>query len=263
MNASLRVRPAAVAGTFYPADPAGLRESLASAFADARSDDGPPPKALIAPHAGYVYSGPVAASAYRTLEGRTGIERVVVLGPSHFVPFRGLAVTEAGAFATPLGEVRVDRGGCEVAASAEAVRRSDVPHGPEHSLEVHLPFLQTVLGDVGIVPLVVGDAGPREVADVLGPLWDDGTLVVVSSDLSHYLDYETAVAVDRRTADAIVALDAAAVGDRDACGSRPIRGLLVAAREREMAARLLDLRNSGDTAGDRSRVVGYGAFAFA
>jgi MEMO1 family protein len=260
----IRVRPAAVAGAFYPAHQPQVEEALADAFAGARQTEGlPPAKALVAPHAGWVYSGPIAASAYRTLEGREEIERVVLLGPSHYVPFAGLAASSADAFQTPLGQVPLDGAARELALSAPAVVLNDTAHAPEHSLEVQLPFLQEVLGDAfSLLPLAVGFAEPEEVAAVLDAVWGGPeTLVVVSTDLSHYLDYEKAGARDRRTADAVLALDADSIGERDACGHRGLRGLLTVARARDMRVHLLDLRNSGDTAGDPGRVVGYGAFA--
>jgi AmmeMemoRadiSam system protein B len=262
------VRPAAVAGAFYPAEPRQLRADLESYLREAE----PPasaraPKALVAPHAGYVYSGPVAASAFRALDGHEGaIRRVVLLGPSHFVPLAGAALPQWTRFATPLGEIAVDPEAravlTEGRASTSAVEIADRPHAREHSLEVELPFLQVVLGDFALVPLAVGDALPEEVARLLDLLWGgDETLIVVSTDLSHYLDAESAERKDRATADAIVALDAGRVGPDDACGRHPLRGLLVAARRRGLTSTLLDLRHSGDTAGDRRRVVGYGAFA--
>lgn len=260
-------RPPAVAGAFYPATPAGLRDALAASFAAAvePAPDAPVPKALVVPHAGYVYSGPVAASAYLRLRpGRERVRRVVLLGPSHRVPVRGMAVSGLDVFATPLGEVPVDAGARTRVASMPGVTVADAPHAFEHSLEVQLPFLQTVLDDFALVPLAVGDATTAEVAAVLDALWGGPeTLVVVSTDLSHYHPYERARALDRRTAGAILDLDAGGVGDRDACGAHPLRGLLAVARRRGLRIELLDLRSSGDTAGDRDRVVGYGAFAIA
>jgi MEMO1 family protein len=264
MNAS-RVRPAAVAGTFYPARPEDLRSSVAILLeaAAAPAPSAPPPKALIAPHAGYVYSGPVAATAFRRLgTAAAAVRRVVLLGPSHRVPFHGLGLPAAGGFATPLGTVPVDvELSARVAALPQVSVRADA-HAPEHSLEVELPFLQLLLGEFELLPLVVGEAGGEEVAEVLEAVWDGAeTLIVVSSDLSHYLPYDEARRMDGETARAITEL-AGPIPSRRACGARPISGLLLAARRRGMAAALLDLRNSGDTAGDRDQVVGYGAFAF-
>jgi len=261
------VRPAAVAGAFYPADPAELRESLGEAFADAvRPVPGAAvPKAIVVPHAGYVYSGPIAASAYlRVAPARSVIRRVVLLGPSHRVPLRGLALSSAGAWATPLGLVPLDASAAERLRGIATVSVDDVAHAPEHSLEVQVPFLQSVLDDFTLVPLVVGDASSDEVAAVLDALWSGPeTLVVVSTDLSHYHGYAEAVERDARTAAVVVARRPDRLADHDACGSRPLRGLLQAADERHLTVTPLDLRNSGDTAGDKERVVGYGAFAIA
>jgi len=260
-----RVRPAAVAGAFYPADAGMLREEVARSIAGAvvRPADAPVPKAIIVPHAGYVYSGPIAASAYLRVAPAAGrIRRVVLLGPSHRVALRGIGVSNADAFATPLGLVRIDAEGRDRVLSAPEVTVDDAAHEFEHSLEVQLPFLQTVLDHFTLVPLVVGDATADLVATALDLCWGGPeTLIVVSTDLSHYHRYVDAVGLDARTAAAIVARRAAEIGDRDACGARPLRGLLRAAEEHSLTVEQLDLRNSGDTAGDRGRVVGYGAFA--
>jgi AmmeMemoRadiSam system protein B len=222
-------------------------------------------KALVVPHAGYVYSGPVAASAYALLASlRDRIRRVVLLGPSHRVGFEGLAASSADAFETPLGRVEIDAEAVERALLLPQVRRLDAAHAQEHSLEVQLPFLQRVLSDFRLVPLVVGDATPAEVAEVIETLWGGAeTLLVVSSDLSHYLPYEQAKALDRATTQAIENLDPEAIGEDQACGRLPVQGLLLAARRHGLHARTLDLRSSGDTAGSRDAVVGYGAYAFA
>jgi AmmeMemoRadiSam system protein B len=264
------VRAPAVAGTFYPAEPRALTSALEGYLAAARrrrgtQPAGAPPKALIAPHAGYVYSGPVAASAYVEVEGLRGVvERVVLLGPSHRVPLRGIAASTAERFATPLGEIPVDREAIDAIAPLPQVKRLDAPHEWEHSLEVQLPFLQHVLGDFRLVPLSVGDATPEEVAEVLELSWGGPeTLVVVSSDLSHYHDYETARSMDARSTRAIESLRPEALDEESACGRVPARGLLVAARRHGLRARTLDVRNSGDTAGPRDEVVGYGSYVFA
>ena len=258
------IRRPGQAGRFYPASPARLRRDVETFLADADPPTGPAPKALILPHAGYEYSGPVAATGYALLaRDRPRVRRVVLLGPSHWADFDGVAVSEAGVFATPLGAVPVDEEGWETAVAQPGVMVSEEAHRPEHSLEVHLPFLQVALGEVAIVPLLVGRATPGEVARVIEALWGGPeTRVVVSSDLSHYHDYFTARQRDAATAKAIERLDTRALADHDACGHRPIRGLLVVAGRRGMRCRTLDLRNSGDTAGGRDRVVGYGAFAF-
>jgi AmmeMemoRadiSam system protein B len=258
-----RVRPPAVAGTFYPGAPEALRSTVEALLRAAPASAGPAPKAVIAPHAGYVYSGPVAASAFQAIApSAASIERVVLLGPAHFVPIRGLGLPDESRFATPLGEVRVEPEGAGAALRMPQVRIQSDAHVREHSLEVELPFLQVLLGEFNLVPLVVGEADAEEVAEVLERLWGGPeTLIVISSDLSHYLSYEEARQVDRETADEILALGGP-LDPRRACGARPISGLLLAARRRGMIPELLDLRSSGDTAGDHSRVVGYGAFAF-
>jgi AmmeMemoRadiSam system protein B len=265
MNMS-SVRPAAVAGSFYPGDARTLARALDDLLAAAPSPAGQVlPKAVIAPHAGYVYSGPVAARAYACLApGRGQIHRVILLGPVHRVPVRGLAAPseQITAFATPLGNVELDREALDGIRALPQVVASDAAHAHEHSLEVHLPFLQRVLGDFKLVPLAVGDASPTDVAEVLDRLWGGAeTLVVVSSDLSHFLDYAGAREIDDGTAKRILALDAT-ITHEQACGGTPINGLLLAARRRHLDAELLDLRNSGDTAGSRDRVVGYASFAF-
>lgn len=218
-------------------------------------------RALIAPHAGYAYSGPVAAEAFASLRAeKHRFRRVVVVGPAHRTRIRGIAVPSVDAFATPLGDVPLDIDAIREIAVLPYVVVQDEPHANEHALEAELPFLQTMCGSVPIVPLLVGAATPKEVAEVLSRLWDDDTLIVVSSDLSHYLLYEHARRRDLGTAEAIERLDEAAIGSDDACGALPVRGLLIEAKRRGLSIERLDLRNSGDTAGDRNRVVGYGAW---
>lgn len=257
------IRPTAVAGTFYPGQTNVLMQTVDALLAAAQPNTEALPKAIIVPHAGYIYSGPVAATAYAALQaGRGRIRRVVLLGPVHRVPVRGLALPEADGFATPLGVVPVDYEAARSIQHLPQVGESAPAHALEHSLEVQLPFLQRVLGDFSLVPLAVGDANPEEVAEVLECLWGGPeTLIVVSSDLSHYLPYDMARKVDAATAQAVLAMNTLVSHDQ-ACGGTPVNGLLLAARRRHLVPELLDLRNSGDTEGDRSRVVGYGAFAF-
>jgi AmmeMemoRadiSam system protein B len=263
------VRRPAVAGTFYPAEPDRLAEMVAGllATADTLSATVPPeppdaPAAIVVPHAGYVYSGPVAATVYARLR-RVPPRRVALLGPAHYVPLAGMAVPAVSGFATPLGVVPVDVAAClALGADQPAVRVSDTPHQPEHSLEVQLPFLQQLWGDgFEVLPVAVGAASEDMVADLLDAVVSAGpTLVVVSTDLSHYLDRATAERRDRATAEAVVGRNPAAIASRDACGAHALRGLLAWTLRNDLTVDLLDLRTSADTAGDPSRVVGYGAF---
>ena len=248
------VRAPDVAGLFYPGDAKTLRRDIDGFLSNADADAGDAPKALIVPHAGYAYSGPVAATGYKLFEAvRDTVRRVVLLGPAHRYPLRGLASHTADSFETPLGRIPVDRAG---------VPALDAAHKGEHSLEVHLPFLQTLFESFTLVPVLVGEATPDEVADVLDRLWGgDETRIVISSDLSHFHDYDTARKLDAETANAIEELRAADVRPEDACGCRAIAGLLVCAKRRGLRVAAIDLRNSGDTAGPRNEVVGYGSFA--
>lgn len=252
----------AVAGLFYPADKSEL-QGILSTFLEAK--EGQPlasPKALIAPHAGYVYSGPVAASAYRPLlSQKEKIKRVVLLGPAHRVSFRGLALSSAREFITPLGRIQLDQEAIGQIESLSQVHVLDEAHAEEHSLEVHLPFLQEVLGTFSLVPLVVGEAEPEQVAQVLEELWGgEETLIVVSTDLSHFQDYDTARQRDRNTSRAIEELRYQDIGYGDACGRNPVNGLLYLAQKKGLKVQNIDLRNSGDTAGPRDQVVGYGSY---
>ena len=250
---------------FYPAGASELARDIGALLAGAASAarGGPVPKAIIAPHAGYVYSGAIAATAYaRLAPARNIVTRVVLLGPVHRVPVRGLALPGATVLATPLGNISVDAAAVAALSKLPQVTVSPAAHAHEHSLEVHLPFLQTVLEKFSVVPLAVGDATAEEIAQVLDTLWGGAeTLIVVSSDLSHYLGYNDAQASDRATAQAILDLRTD-ITHQQACGGTPVNGLMLAARRRNLTPQLLDLRNSGDTAGDRRQVVGYGAFAF-
>jgi AmmeMemoRadiSam system protein B len=250
---------------FYPGAPWQLTADVRAYLAATSPSAGGVvwPKALIVPHAGYVYSGPVAASAFaRLAPGGDAIRRVVLLGPCHRVPIRGLALPAAAAFATPLGNVAVDREAVQRARALPQVVESAAAHRHEHSLEVQLPFLQSVLGEFSIVPFAVGDASPEDVAEVIELLWGGReTLILVSSDLSHYHTYPEARRIDRGTADAVLARSSS-LDHEQACGATPINGFALCARRHALSPELLDLRNSGDTAGDKARVVGYAAFAF-
>ena len=257
-------RPAAVAGMFYPEDPTELKRTLADLLEHASALQlNQTPKALIVPHAGYIYSGPIAANAYAQLAGLRGrIRKVVLLGPTHRVAARGLALPDADRFATPLGAISLDQDAMRSLANLPQVSRSAAAHQFEHSLEVQLPFLQLVLGDFQLLPLAVGDATAEEVAEVLERVWGgDETLIVISSDLSHFLPDALARQIDRKTADAIAAMNPH-LNHEQACGATPVNGLLLAARKHGLRAVELDVRNSSETAGDAERVVGYAAFAF-
>jgi MEMO1 family protein len=260
-----KIRRPAVAGAFYPGGVEALNAELTEMLEQTAEVAPAPafPKILIVPHAGYIYSGPVAASGYERLRQAKGIvKRVVLLGPVHRVPVRGLALPGATAFDTPLGRVPVDVEAADSIRQMPQVVESPQAHALEHSLEVQLPFLQRVLGEFSLVPLAVGDATPEEVAQVLEQLWGGPeTVIVISSDLSHYLPYEDARRVDGITAKAILGFDTR-ISHEQACGATPVTGALIAAKRHGLTGALLDLRNSGDTAGSRDQVVGYGSFAF-
>ncbi|RLQ22443.1 AmmeMemoRadiSam system protein B [Seongchinamella sediminis] len=262
MNLRPDVRPPAVAGSFYPADAAQLQHDVATLLAQAPPPAPPPPRALIVPHAGYIYSGATAAAAYRQLESRAdSVHRVILLGPAHRVYLQGMAVPSTSAFATPLGDVPLDLGGIAQALALPGVCRNDEAHRQEHALEVQLPFLQCVLGDFTLLPVVVGDCPAATVATLVDSLWrDPGTLLVVSSDLSHFQPSDSARRHDLDSCRRILAGDCELRGS-DACGARPINGLLASARGGTLQRQLLDYRNSADAGGDRQRVVGYGAFS--
>jgi len=260
------VRPPAVASLFYPGDARTLAEEVSSYLDQTQGAPLAPgfPKAVIVPHAGFIYSGPVAASAYDRLRPARGIvKRVVILGPCHRVPVNGLALPRASAFDTPLGRIPLDEEAIASIRGLPQVVESAATHAEEHALEVQLPFLQGVLGEFSLVPLVVGDAAPEKVAEVLERLWGGTeTLIVISSDLSHYHPYEKACEIDGGTVRAILGFEAG-ICHEQACGATPVAGMLIAAKRKGLAAELLDCRNSGDTAGDKSRVVGYASFALA
>lgn len=262
----ITIRRPAVAGMFYPGKSADLAAEVVRMLDDARQrvpEAARAPKAIVVPHAGYVYSGPIAASVYAQLaDAATSIRRVVLLGPTHRVGVHGLAVPAVTHFATPLGAIPIDGSAIDAIADLPQVVVADAPHEQEHSLEVQLPFLQALLKEFRLVPLAVGRASAEAVAEVLERLWGgDETLIVISSDLSHYLPYAAAREIDGATAERVLSCDPTLSHD-EACGATPLNGLLLAARRHGLQARLIDLRNSGDTAGDRMRVVGYGGFAF-
>lgn len=259
-----RIRPAAVAGLFYPADAGELTARIDSLLDEPHAGpavgDWGKLRALVVPHAGYVYSGPIAASAYRLLVRAGQVSRIVLLGPSHYEGFRGLALPTAAAFATPLGHLELDGTALRMLRGLPGILIRDSAHAPEHSLEVQLPFLRRLAGGAPIVPILTGAASPAEVDTVIEALWDERTVMLVSSDLSHFHAYDAARSLDAHTAQAFIeAREDLSSGQ--ACGCVALNGLARAARKRKLTPRLLDLRNSGDTAGDRRRVVGYGAFA--
>jgi len=258
---SKSIREPAVAGMFYPANPSELSGMINGFLREVKAHT-EHPKAIIVPHAGYIYSGPVAAYAYaQLLPLRDRIRRVVLLGPSHRVSLRGIAASTADYFSTPLGQIPIDHAAIESILECPQVDYHDNAHAMEHSLEVHLPFLQSVLSSFALVPLVVGETAPRHVAEVLQALWGgDETLVVISTDLSHYHSYKEAKGLDSATSQAIEHLEFSRIGGEDACGCYPLNGLLYLARAEHLNITTLDLRSSGDTAGPREEVVGYGAY---
>ncbi len=258
------IRYPAVAGTFYPADRQQLAATIRGFLDSAGADAGLVfPKAMIVPHAGYIYSGQIAAEAYaRLAAGPKTIRRVVLLGPAHRLAVRGLALPEADVFETPLGRVALDRAAMTLLRALPQVLVNAEAHAHEHALEVQLPFLQTVLEDFSLVPLLVGDAGAGEVAEALEAVWgDEETVIVVSSDLSHYLPYAQAQQIDHLTVQKILALEDS-LTHQQACGGTPINGLVRAASKHRLHPSLLAMCNSGDSAGDKQRVVGYAAFIF-
>lgn len=256
----MAIRPAAVAGSFYPDNPSILTEDIQRYMSAATSST--QAEAIIAPHAGYQYSGPIAANAYQAiLHRKKVIKRVVILGPAHRVYVTGLALSSADAFATPLGRIALDKTAQLSLLHHHYVNVNDAAHEQEHCIEVHLPFLQQILPVFSLIPIVVGEASPTDVYRVIEDTWSDETLIIVSSDLSHFLDYDTARQHDQKTTSAITQYNTAAIGPTQACGCRPLNGLLQFAQQHAYQIKTLDLRNSGDTAGDKDRVVGYGAYA--
>lgn len=262
-NVNSLTRPAAVAGMFYAADSDQLSADVKHYLSQAQNHSNISPKAIIAPHAGHMYSASVAASAYKLLESETDkIKQVILLGPSHRVAFKGIATPDADFFETPLGKIKINTQNCEKAETLDFVQPSQLAHAEEHSLEVHLPFLQVLLDDFELTPFVVGDCESDDVAKLLELFWDDDeTLFIISTDLSHFHNYATATHQDRLTSNAIESIQPEQISYEDACGRAPLNGLLTLARHRRLNIKLLDLRNSGDTAGDKTRVVGYGAYA--
>src|SRR5262245_8404904 len=257
-----RPRPPAVAGAFYPQSAQTLRRTLDDLFSSVAVQERPGNCGIIAPHAGYAFSGRVAAAAFGNLRSCSWVKRAVIIGPTHFLPSLGIAAPSDPAFATPLGVVPVELAAVKALSEDGLIVIKDEPHAPEHAIEVELPFLQWVFGDVPIVPLLFGSTSASAVAAAIARVWTDDTLLVVSSDLSHFQDYSAASKHDARTAAAIEALDAAAIGPSDACGHLAVRGALIEAARRGLKVERLALCNSGDITRDRKSVVGYGAWAF-
>ncbi len=265
MTLHTKIRSPAVAGSFYP----GTAQELNLLIDDYLGSIDTPSlkrriKAMIVPHAGYIYSGLTAASAYsKLIPFAQDISRVVLLGPSHRIPLLGLASSSHDYFQTPLGEVPLDKAVIEQLEQLPFVKAYDDAHTQEHSLEVQLPFLQKVLGDFKLVPLVIGQVEDQQVSDVIESLWQlENTLFLISSDLSHYLDYERAHECDLATSQAIEDLTPEKIHYEQACGHSAIAGMLLSAQKHNLIVQKLDLRNSGDTAGSKDRVVGYGSWAF-
>lgn len=256
------IRPTAIAGQFYTSDANKLSDQLDGFLNGSNANNLTAPKAIIVPHAGYVYSGPCAAEAYATLlKNAEIITRVILLGPCHRVAVQGIATSSARLWRTPLGDVKIDRAAVDALHKLPFVVENDDAHAKEHSLEIHLPFLQKTLGDFALVPLAVGNCSNKEIAGLLGKFWGGPeTLIVISTDLSHFHDYPTAQKMDRQTAAAIEAFDWKEIGRDQACGRIPMSGLLTYAKEKDMRVERVGLCNSGDTAGDKSRVVGYGSW---
>jgi AmmeMemoRadiSam system protein B len=259
----MQIKRPAVAGFFYPGSAGALRSAVQNYLGSAHNESTDQPVALIAPHAGYPYSGPIAGSAYATLlPWADAIQRVAVFAPSHRVPFEGIAISSADYFQTPLGDIEVGRDAVATIANLHGVIELNAAFAQEHALEVQLPFLQVVLKRFTLVPLIVGEADSDDVLRIMETLAGPDTLILVSSDLSHYDDYATCNERDRATSAAIQALRDSDIGPHDACGAYPMRGLLKMAQRHGWRVQILDLRNSGDTGGDHDRVVGYGAYAF-
>lgn len=258
----MTIRTPAVAGMFYSDDPDQLWSDISYYLQHAEASTKPTPKAIIVPHAGYIYSGPIAASAYKQLQSaKYKIKQVILLGPSHRVALNGIATPNADYFSTPLGNIKINQTLCAKAESLDFVHKNPLAHAQEHSLEVQLPFLQSVLSDFELTPLVVGDCEPDHVAQLLDLLWGgDDTLIVISSDLSHYHNYTVAQQLDQKTSRAIENCQPEKISYEDACGRSPLNGLLTLAIKKHLEIETVDLRNSGDTAGDKQRVVGYGAY---
>jgi MEMO1 family protein len=264
MDINQSTRPAAVAGAFYSNDATILKQDIADLLGRVEDVESEIPKAVIAPHAGYIYSGKVAANVYAQFKTvQSSIKKIILLGPSHRVAFHGMAIPSVDYFATPLGKIKLDASLLATLKHFPHVIVSDQAHAEEHSLEVQLPFMQTVFDEFELLPIVVGQIDPEAVADLLNNVWgEDDTLIVVSSDLSHFLSYDQAVSQDQKTTEMIRQFQYHTIKGEDACGCHPMNGLLCLAQQKDLKVRLLAQNNSGDTAGDKRRVVGYGGYGF-
>ena len=255
----MKIRPAAIAGQFYPSEKSQLQAAIHAAMDTVTVQQ--QSQAIIAPHAGYMYSGDIAASAYHTvLHLSPTVKKIVVLGPAHRVYVKGMALSSADVFSTPLGNIPLDQDWQTQLLTLPGVIEFDQTHEQEHSIEIHLPFLQSLFNDFILLPVVVGDVAPHLVSQFIESIWSDDTLIVVSSDLSHFLSYEAACRMDQQTAQHIERFATDEIGPEQACGCRPLNGLLHFAEQHDLQVNTLDLRNSGDTQGNKDRVVGYGAF---
>ncbi len=259
----MNVRQPAVAGMFYPQDRLILEQTIKQFIAQAEQYN-PPPKALIVPHAGYIYSGYTAAQAYASLQSKSAtIKKIVLLGPAHTMYFKGIAYDPATYVATPLGDIEQDTGLLAKISSLPYVYSLPQAHQKEHCLEVQWPFCQVLFNQFTLLSLVVGETEPEQVAELLELVWGgDETLIIISSDLSHYLAYNEAQKEDTQTCLAISTLNFESLIHHNACGFYPLRGFLHYARQHQLCGRLVDLRNSGDTAGSKERVVGYSSYHF-
>ena len=261
-SARPRSRAPTAAGSFYPRSGETLRQTVDNLLSAVAVQQSTQHCGIIAPHAGYAYSGQVAAAAFGSVRSCGWVKRAIVIGPAHFVPFPGIAAPSDPVFTTPLGEVPIDVAAVEALSEETLVAINDEPHAPEHAIEVELPFLQSIFGNLPIVPLLFGRTSAAAVAAVIARVWTEDALLVVSSDLSHFEDYDAASRHDERTAVAIEALDEVAIGPSDACGHLAIRGALREVARRGLKVERLALCNSGDVTGDRRSVVGYGAWVF-
>ena len=260
-KSTVSVRPAAVAGAFYPETEIELRECVAKLLKNTGEKSLQNCRAIIVPHAGYIYSGQTAAQAFAAAQlAVNNVTRIVIIGPAHFVGIQGIVAPSFTAFHSPLGDISVDRNCINSLVDEKLIEVDDRPHIPEHSLEVELPFLQFISSNCVIVPLLVGPEGSDALVRVLSRIVNEQTLVVVSTDLSHYHDYSTAQQMDEHTANAIEKMESKSINPSHACGCYALRGFLTYAKKLKLKIKRLDLRNSGDTGGEKYRVVGYGAW---